>query len=113
MMIVINVCSTLVLCGVTVFQCVPIRYIFYPARINLPGSDARCLDSYRLAISVPSVNLGLDIAVALLPVRMIMAISLPVRSKAMILVMLGLGALYAIPQPPLPRLLGFSDFFFI
>lgn len=102
MMIVINVCSTLVLCGMTILQCIPITYIFYPARISMPGSNARCLDSYSLALSIPSVNLGLDIAVALLPVRMILAISLPMRSKAMILAMLGLGALYVIPPIPSP-----------
>lgn len=100
MMIITNVCVSLVLCGVTAFQCLPISYIFYPARINLPGSNARCLDSYGLAVSIPSTNLGLDIAVALLPVRRILAISLPMRSKAMILVMLGLGALYVVSRSP-------------
>ncbi|KAL0636605.1 hypothetical protein Q9L58_004450 [Maublancomyces gigas] len=61
--------------------------------MSIPGARARCLDAYGLAIAIPAANLGLDVAVALLPVRMILTISLPGRSKAMILVMLGLGAL--------------------
>lgn len=104
-MVFINASTSLVSCGVIVFQCIPIRASFYPAMIFAPGSQVRCLDAYDVAISIPSTNLGLDIAVALLPVRMIMSISMPGKSKAMILVMLGLGALYVIPPPP--GLLGF------
>lgn len=100
-MVFINASTSLVSCGVIVFQCLPIKASFYPLMITAPGSQVRCLDSYDVAISIPSTNLGLDIAVALLPVRMILSISLPGKSKAMILVMLGLGALYVIiPSPP-------------
>lgn len=98
-MIIINVCISLASSAVIVFQCIPINDIFDPPKINIPGSRvARCLDAYGLAIAIPAANLGLDVAVALLPVRMILTISLPGRSKAMILVMLGLGALYVIPR---------------
>lgn len=97
-MIIINVCISLASCAVIVFQCIPINDIFDPPKINTPGSQVRCLDAYGLAIAIPAANLGLDIAVALLPVRMILTISLPGRSKAMILVMLGLGALYVISR---------------
>lgn len=95
-MIIINVCTSLVSCAVIVFQCIPISHIFNPLIVSRPGS--RCLNAYGLAISIPAANLGLDIAVALLPVRMILTISLPGRSKAMILVMLGLGALFVVPR---------------
>lgn len=97
-MIIINVCTSLVSCAVIVFQCIPINDIFNPSRVNMPGSQARCLDAYVLAISIPATNLSLDVAVALLPVKMILTISLPGRSKAMILGMLGLGTLCVIPR---------------
>lgn len=98
--IFINVSTSLVSCAMVVFQCLPMSLIFNPDTDYKPRQPLRCLDAYGLAVAIPAANLGLDIMVALLPVRMILTISLPGKSKVMTLIMLGLGALYVISQSP-------------
>lgn len=70
------------------FQCSPINAVFTPTPSMY---RPKCLDPQNLALAVPSMNVILDLTVAILPVRMVLNMSLPTKSKAFILGMLGLG----------------------
>ncbi|KAI5845875.1 hypothetical protein DFP73DRAFT_624790 [Morchella snyderi] len=86
--VVINALVSVGSCLVVALQCSPIRAVFAPTPYE---SRSRCLNAKRLAVAVPSMNVILDLTVAILPVRMVLNMSLPIKSKAFILGMLGLG----------------------
>lgn len=92
-MMIINLIVTVTSGALVAFQCVPLKYIFAP----FESPQRKCINGKNLSFSIPAFNVILDITVSLLPVRVIMTISLPGKRKAMILAMLGLGALYVIP----------------
>jgi hypothetical protein len=90
---VINALVSVGSCLVVAFQCSPIHAVFTPTPYDY---RPKCLDAQSLAVAVPSMNVILDLTVAILPVRMVLNMSLPTKSKAFILGMLGLGGLYVV-----------------
>ncbi|KAH8151400.1 uncharacterized protein LAJ45_04604 [Morchella importuna] len=86
--VVINALVSVGSCLVVAFQCSPIHTVFTSTSYEY---RPKCLDGQNLALAIPSMNVILDLTVAILPVRMVLDMSLPTKSKAFILGMLGLG----------------------
>lgn len=79
---------------VSCLQCVPASYLWNQLDPALRGTiTARCLDQKALQISLPAINIGTDLVVWVLPVKMVWNIHLPRRERWSLIAVFSCGGL--------------------
>jgi hypothetical protein len=74
-----------------VFACWPISY-FWTQIVDPQGG--RCLDRFAVWFANAGLNIATDIAIGVLPLKVLKSLKLPTRQRIALMIVFGLGGLY-------------------
>jgi hypothetical protein len=77
-----------------VFACWPISYFWMQLKDPMGG---RCLNRFAVWFANAGINIATDIAIGVLPLRLLRSLELPRRQRIALMIVFGLGGLYGHP----------------